>query len=178
MMRTARWLGTGSLFLLAGMILLAGCGSPTKETATLVEEVPAAVEQDENQQIEAEEVQARVDNFLVRVEEKVQLDQDQLNQLREVTQEYFANTGRMLQRQGLGGTAQGKGFPSEEERAAMAEMGGTPGQQRLKLTDELHRFLSDEQVEAVLGVWDDIRREMFIEQTIQEIGDKAPDTEK
>ena len=177
MMRTTGWLRTGGLFLLTGMILLTGCGSSTEEAAAPVEQVPAAVEQDGNQQIEAEEVQARVDNFLARVEEKVQLNQDQLNQLREVAQEYFTNTARMLQRQGLGGTAQGKGPLSEEERSAMAEMRGAPGQQQ-KLTDELHRFLSDEQVEAVLGVWEYIRREMFIERTIQEIGGAAPDGDK
>ncbi len=178
MMRTTGWLRASGLFLIVGMTLLTGCGSSTKEAAVPVEEVPAAVEQDGNQQLEAEEVQARVDNFLAQVEEKVQLNQDQLNQLREVAQEYFANTARMLQRQGLGGTAQGKGPLSEEERSAMAEMRGAPGQQRQKLTDELHRFLSDEQVEAVLGVWEDIRREMFIERTIQEIGGSAPDGDK
>jgi len=161
------------VFLLAGMLLLTGCGPSAERAAAPTDDGTAQAEGPGAQRVGAEEVEARVEDFLARVEEETELTEDQLDRLRAVAEEHFASTVRMLQRQGDGDTGEGKGPRPEGERPGM-EGGAGQGQQRQELTDELHTFLSDEQAAAVLGVLDEIRKEMFLERTIHRIGGETP----
>lgn len=129
---------------------------------------------------QAEEItKARLDNLMAKVSERLDLSEDQETQIRAIMQEYLLAMekqieARQAQFAGQGTPGSQRGARPEGARPEMTdEMAGMmqkqQGQQE-SLNEEIQGILTPEQVEEFQKILDELRRDMILQQTIEQMG--------
>jgi len=150
-------------------------------------EVNAATEQPSEPVVseQAEEItKARLDDLMAQVNERLDLSEDQETQIRAIMQEYLLAMEKQMEArqaqfagQGTPGSQRGarpEGARSEGDRPEMPDemvgmMQKQQGQQE-SLNEEIQEILTPEQVEEFQKILDELRREMILQQTIEQMG--------
>jgi len=196
------------VFFLAALLTLSGCGQESEETASEPEATTStttqsigsadtasdpvtntATEQSSEPDESKQAIEARLDNLIAQVHERLDVSEGQETQIRIIMQEYLlAMEKRMEARQaqfagqGTPGSQRGArsegasptGSHPEESCPDMTDetvgmMQKQQGQQEA-LNEEVKKILTPEQVEEFQKILDELRREMILQQTIEQMG--------
>ena len=143
---------------------------PAANTAT-----EQSSEPDESEQA----IEARLDDLMAKVNERLDLSEDQETQIRAIMQEYLLALekkmeARQTQFAGQGTPGSPRGARSEGSRPEMTDemvgmMQKQQGQQE-SLNEEIQEILTPEQVEEFQKILDELRRDMILQQTIEQMG--------
>jgi len=166
------------VFFLVALLILAGCGQESEDTAS-DPEANTATEQSSEPNEPEQATEARINDLMSKVNERLALSEDQETQIRAIMQEYLLAMekqmeARQAQFAGQGTPGSQRGSRSEGDRPEMtAEMVGMmqkqQGQQE-SLNEEIQEILTPEQVEEFQKILDELRRDMILQQTIEQMG--------
>jgi small-conductance mechanosensitive channel len=185
------------------LLILSGCGQESEDTASEPEaitpttsqsigsgntasdpEANAATEQPNEPDESEQATKARLDDLMAKVNERLDLSEDQETQIRAIMQEYLLTMEEQMEArraqfagQGTPGSQRGahaKGPHTEGDRPEMTDemmgmMQKQEGQQE-SLNAEIQEILTPEQVEEFQKILDELRREMILQQTIEQMG--------
>jgi small-conductance mechanosensitive channel len=134
---------------------------------------------------QAEEItKARLDDLMAQVNERLDLSEDQETQIRAIMREYLLTMEKQMEArqalfagQGTPGSQRGaraEGSHTEGDRPEMTDemmgmMQKQQGQQE-SLNTEIQEILTPEQVEKFQKILDELRRDMILQQTIEQMG--------
>ncbi len=147
-------------------------------------EATAATEQPSESDESEQATEVRLDDLMAQVHERLDLSEDQETQIRIIMQEYLLAMEKQLEAR----QAQfaGQGTPGSQ-RGARSE-GSNPAGSRPEMTDEMvgmmqkqqgqqeslneeiQGILTPEQVEEFQKILDELRRDMILQQTIEQMG--------
>jgi hypothetical protein len=157
--------------------ILSGCGQESGDTSS-ESEANTATEQPSEPDEPEQATEARLNDLMAKVNERLDLSEDQEMQIRVIMQEYLLNMEEQMearQAQFAGQSTPGsqKESRSEEARPEKTdEMIGTgqkqQGQQE-SLNEEIQGILTPEQVEEFQKILDELRRDMLLQQTIEQM---------
>jgi len=186
------------VFFLAALLILSGCGQESGDTSSEPEvnaattsqsiglgdtasepEVNAATEQPSEPDESEQATEARLNDLMAQVNERLDLSEDQKAQIRAIMQEYLLTMekqmeARRAQLAGQGTPGSQRGARSEGDRPEMTDemvgmMQKQQGQQE-SLNEEIQGILTPEQVEEFQKILDELRRDMILQQTIEQMG--------
>jgi len=174
------------LLLILALSFLTGCGNQVQDTSALPASLPADAGQPavsgtpggagpaspEGGELSADG-QGTLDEFMAKVDEQLSLNDEQREQVREAVKDFLIVMEMKTQQGQLGQGGQGRqsgGHPDptdkeREEMAQMKQMGG-PGQ----VTQQLQQVLSADQLEVFQRLMEELRQEMILQRTIQQMG--------
>lgn len=186
------------VFFLLALLILSGCGQESEDTASEPEattpttsqsigsgdtasdpEANAATEQSSEPDESEQATEARLDGLMAQVHERLDLSEDQETQIRAIMQEYLLAMekqmeARQAQFAGQGTPGSQRGSRSEGDRPEMTDemmgmMQKQQGQQE-SLDEEIQEILTPDQVEEFQKILDELRRDMILQQTIEQMG--------
>ena len=182
-MRSVLWIVL--VLLLAMLLILSGCGPKSGDTSSESEANTATEQPSEPDMAEQakEESEARLDDLMAKVNERLDLSENQETQIRVIMQEYLLNMEEQMEArqaqfagQNTPGSQRGS-CPEEprpemtdEDREQMMGMGQKQQGQRESLNEEIQEILTPEQVEEFQKILDELRQEMILQQAIEQMG--------
>ncbi|MCK4682636.1 hypothetical protein KAT59_06405 [Candidatus Bipolaricaulota bacterium] len=166
------------VFFLVALLILSGCGQESEDTAS-DPEANTATEQSSEPNESGQATEARINDLMSKVNERLDLSEDQETQIRAIMQEYLLTMekqmeARQAQFAGQGTPGSQRGSRSEGDRPEMTDemvgmMQKQQGQQE-SLNEEIQEILTPEQVEEFQKILDELRRDMILQQTIEQMG--------
>ena len=195
-MRNVPWIIL--VFFLVALLTLSGCGQESEDTASEPEEttpttsqsigsgntasdpeVNAAPEQSSEPGESEQAIEARLDDLMAKVNERMDLDDAQQEQVKNAIKTFLISMEqKMQQSQLIGQSGQERqagtpphpadGQPEDMAQMKQGQMGG-PGQ----VTQQLQEILTPEQVEEFQKILDELRREMILQQAIEQMGGES-----
>ena len=166
------------VFFLVALLILSGCGQESEDTAS-DPEANTATEQSSEPNESGQATEARINDLMSKVNERLDLSEDQETQIRAIMQEYLLTMekqmeARQAQFAGQGTPGSQRGSRSEGDRPEMTDemvgmMQKQQGQQE-SLNEEIQEILKPEQVEEFQKILDELRRDMILQQTIEQMG--------
>ena len=174
------------VFFLVALLILSGCGPKSGDTSSELEENATTTNQLSKPDVpgQAEEAtKARLDDLMAKVNERLDLSEDQETQIRGIMQEFLANLKEQMEAQRAqfaGQNAEGgqrgsrpegsRPEMSDEDREQMMAMMQKQRGQQESLNEEIQEILTPEQVEEFQKILDELRREMILQQAIEQMG--------
>ena len=182
-MRNVPWIVL--VFFLMALLILSGCGQESGDTSS-EPEANTALEQPSEPDVsgQAEETtKARLDDLMAKVNEGLDLSEDQEIQIRVIMREYLLAMEEQMEArqaqfagQSTPGSQRGarpEGSHPEMADEAREQMIGTgqkqQGQQE-SLNEEIQGILTPDQVEEFQKILDELRQEMILQQAIEQMG--------
>jgi len=200
-MRNIPWIVP--VFFLVALLILSGCGQESGDTSSEPEattpttsqsigsentasnpEANAATEQPSKPDESEQATEARLDDLMAQVHERLDLSEDKETQIRIIMQEYLLAMEKQMETrqaqfagQGTPGSQRGarpEGSNPAGSRPEMTDemvgmMQKQQGQQE-SLNEEIQEILTPEQVEEFQKILDELRRDMILQQTIEQMG--------
>ncbi len=171
------------VFFLVALLILSGCGRKSGDTSFEPEAntvTDQSTEPDASEQAE-EATEARLDDLMAKVSERLDLSEDQETQIRVVMQEYLLTMEEQMEArraQFAGQNAEGRPRGSrpemtDENREQMIGMMQKQQGQQEKLNEEIQEILTPEQAEEFQKILDELRREMILQQAIEQMGGES-----
>jgi small-conductance mechanosensitive channel len=127
--------------------------------------------------------EARLDDLLAKVNERLDLSEDQETKVRSIMQEYLLAMEKQMEArraqfagQNTPGSQRGarpegtRPEMTDENREQMMGMGQKQQGQQESLNEEIQEILTPEQVEEFQKILDELRREMILQQAIEQMG--------
>ena len=188
-MRSVPWVVL--IFLLGGILLLSGCASKEERSALApsvqettpktesVQERPApssseTVAPAEEASQSDDDTEARVNEFMEKLDESLTLTEDQRGKIRDLMYSYFL---QMAEAQKMFAGSGGRPDPSklsDEEREKFMKIREEQQQKQVEFTAKIKEIISPDQFEEFQKILDDLRQEMLVQQTIEQIGAPSP----
>ena len=171
------------VFFLMALLILSGCGQESGDTSS-EPEANTATEQSSEPDESEQATEARLNDLMAKVSERLDLSEDQETQIRIIMQEYLLAMEKQMEArqaqfagQGTPGSQRGtrsEGSHPEGSRPEMTDemvgmMQKQQGQQE-SLNEEIQEILTPEQVEEFQKILDELRRDMILQQTIEQMG--------
>jgi hypothetical protein len=134
-------------------------------------EANAATEQPSEPDESEQATEARLDDLMAKVNERLDLDDAQQEQVKSAIKTFLIGMEQKMQQGqlvGQSGQERQAGTPPHPEDMAQMKRGqmGGPGQ----VTQQLQEILTPEQVEEFQKILDELRREMILQQAIEQMG--------
>lgn len=179
------------LMLILGLSLLSGCSGKEGKTASApseqvtspqtesVQEQPApsppeAVPTTEKIPQPDAKTEARVDEFMGKLEQSLELTEEQKGEIRDLMYDYFT---QMAEAQRTFAGSGGRPDPSKlsnEEREKFMKAREERQNRQAEFTSKIKEILSPDQFDKFQKLWAELRQEMIVQQTIEQIGSPGP----
>ncbi|MHC1595047.1 MAG: hypothetical protein ACXQT2_07035 [Methanotrichaceae archaeon] len=121
-----------------------------------------------------DDTEARVNEFMEKLDESLTLTEDQRGKIRDLMYSYFL---QMAEAQKMFAVSGGRPDPSklsDEEREKFMKIREEQQQKQVEFTAKIKEIISPDQFEEFQKILDDLRQEMLVQQTIEQIGAPSP----